>query len=428
MSSPLRASHACWLFCCAALATSFGQATADDAAAAKSVPPAVTVELWALEVAVDKLRGFGIDENSPLGLPAGGLSELLASTDKARQFEDRAPGGLVALFPYLKSKGLARVVAHLKLIVPSGQTGTIQTDDLKFEATSLVQDSGRIRVAYQVHHTEPLPPARRKLALGTKIPPETRTVDYSGLMVELDPGKTTLALGTDGWVALGPEPPTSLPIVFICASSAASSEPTATAAIVSTQAAPAADQPAPALQALTIKLKVVAVNSDKLKQLGYKWSPGAPPGDKQFSAEPFVLLSKGKPIPTDQLEGVLESLHQKGLVRIIADPTLVTLDGRPASLHLGTAQVDMVPHLLPSGRVKFECRLKTAESAERTVDTELELGKTGLLRNTPIDPRVAPRPPETETLILARVDLLKPGQTSKTAGRPGKGAARGLAR
>ena len=104
---------------------------------------------------------------------------------------------------------------------------------------------------------------------------------------------------------------------------------------------------------------------------------------------------------------------------MIAEPTLVTLDGRPASLVVGPTQLDMVPILLGSGRVKLECRLKTGDSPELLASEELDLGKMCLVRDAKLhDPRQSPQSPGTELLVLARVDLLKSGQIPNIVGPP----------
>jgi Flp pilus assembly secretin CpaC len=177
--------------------------------------------------------------------------------------------------------------------------------------------------------------------------------------------------------------------------------------------------PKPAPKRLLIELKVIEVNLDKMKKLGFEWSRLTTDGSKQFSAEQLVPLIKDHAIPADQFDGFLRALHHNGLARVIAEPTLITLDGRPASLVVGPTRLDVVPIVLASGRVKLECRLKTSELAEITTDREMELGKRCLLRNTQMhDPRLGLPSPQTEIVVLASVDLAKSGQISKVIAQP----------
>jgi hypothetical protein len=172
----------------------------------------------------------------------------------------------------------------------------------------------------------------------------------------------------------------------------------------------------PDLKPLTIQLTVVEVNEAKLKRLGFEWTQLSPEDPQQFSVDSIAPLRNGQRMSADQLNGFLRSLQQSGLARVLAEPTLITLDGRPAVFNSGPTSVEFVPSLLDDGRVKLTCRLKTGDSLDVTADDELNLGKLCLVRNARI--RRPGQSPGTEMLFLARVDLLKSGEIPNIAGPP----------
>ena len=165
---------------------------------------------------------------------------------------------------------------------------------------------------------------------------------------------------------------------------------------------------------LLVELHVFEVNVSKVKHLGFDWSHIARDGVKRNSIDEFVQ-SLNEAGQVDQLPGFLTSLQQNGLARAVARPTLATLDGRPASLEVGSTKLDVVPIVLGSGQVRLECKIEVAAPTNERGSpfrfdsaAELELGKTsvvGRCRNS--SPAANGKTQETETLVLARVDLLK---------------------
>ena len=180
---------------------------------------------------------------------------------------------------------------------------------------------------------------------------------------------------------------------------------------------------------LQVQLKVIEVQTDKLKNLGFSWTHVASEGKVESFANFLDSLKKAQSV--DELNGFLEALAQNGLARVQAEPTISTLNGRPASLRTGGTRLDMVPILLANGDVRLECRLEidaTPVATKRTsakpdaekpatpfqldTATELAVGKTtviGHARNR--NPAAESRSRETETVVLARVDLLNSVQT-----------------
>ena len=181
------------------------------------------------------------------------------------------------------------------------------------------------------------------------------------------------------------------------------------------------------VQQVALHVKVMEVSRTKLRRLGLDWI---------FTGENFdIIQGTGSIIghetikfsvfgDASQFIGYLEALRQDDLVKLLAEPTLVTMTGRPASFNsggsfpilvpngLGTVgiefkeygtRVDFVPIVLGNGNIRLEVRPSVSELddsrgievngvtvpgvTDRTVETSVEMkaGQTlalaGLIQN-----------------------------------------------
>jgi len=196
----------------------------------------------------------------------------------------------------------------------------------------------------------------------------------------------------------------------------------------------------PAAQApkkIVVELKVVEINTTKMQRLGFDWQQLTPDGVKRDSINPLGLRVDDGGVVADGFSGFLEALRQNELARILAEPTLVTLDGRPASFEVGGqiasefvgTRLEVCPVALENGHVRLDYRIEIAESKSQSgssvtrlepsqkaahlkldSSSEFELGKMRLVgRFRSSVPFAAGKLQETETLVLARVDLVKAG-------------------
>jgi hypothetical protein len=373
----------------------------------------VKIELWMFELDVAKLRRLDLTSEQ---LDADGQSRSIKIIDA---FEGKAndapilqkPDQLLAL---LRSIGVARVLFEPALATTSGRKASFDIGRSKLTATPTVLESGHIRLDILAEYNEPMP------AIGRRNPPSNKqwVVDTS---MELEPGKTVLPLplGKRNTIYPNGKPasPPRMPFVLVRATlenpTGQQPAPLAATSVVDREI-PAASN----AKSLTVHLKVVEVNRDKLKKLGMKWSQLTPESQKEVSIDSIdSLVHDG--FPAHQLNGFLKSLQQNGLARVIAEPTLITLDGRPAEFTAGQTTIEFVPILLASDRVKLECRLKTGDAPHLLSAAELDLGQLSLLRNVKLDDvRHSRQLPGTETLVLASVDFLKSGEIPSIAGRP----------
>jgi hypothetical protein len=182
---------------------------------------------------------------------------------------------------------------------------------------------------------------------------------------------------------------------------------------------------------LVVEVKVVELNLDKIRRLGFDWAQLAPDGgEKKYD----IIQILNREVPAGEgFSGFLDALAKNGLARTLAEPTIVTLDGRPASFDMnGMTKLDIVPIVRGDGRVHFECRLEIREPViedDRIIEAKttarppivkldaanlLELGKCSLLsrartKQTGSDGKTS----EIETLVLVRVDKFESSRLAK---------------
>jgi type II secretory pathway component GspD/PulD (secretin) len=175
------------------------------------------------------------------------------------------------------------------------------------------------------------------------------------------------------------------------------------------------DDNAQAPQSLAIQMTLVRVNATKFKNLGFIWSQLLPDGRQSESSDLTSLVTASE--APEKLAGFLEALRQNSLATVLAEPTIVTLDGRTASLKVGGTQLDVVPIVRGDGRVHLECRLeyeyengcdpvtKAPSKAQLVADSSviLPLGKTFVLGHSPSSESKDGTVTEYHTIVLATV-------------------------
>lgn len=160
------------------------------------------------------------------------------------------------------------------------------------------------------------------------------------------------------------------------------------------------------VQQVCLHVKVMEVSRTKLRSLGMDWA--------YFTGNDFVINSAGGLISavasgafgaagegldtvqfgiidgTNQFNGFIDALRQNNVIKVLAEPTLVTVSGRPASFNEGGefpiivpqslgvqtvefkqfgTRVDFVPIVLGNGNIRLEVRPQVSEIDEsRGVD------------------------------------------------------------
>jgi hypothetical protein len=175
-------------------------------------------------------------------------------------------------------------------------------------------------------------------------------------------------------------------------------------------------EPVAAPKKLVVRLKVVEVDVSKLKALGFDWSRITVDG-RQESVDIQAALSRPH---APELVGFLTALEQNSLARKLTEPTLITLDGRPASLAVGNTQIDVVPIVRGDGRVMLEYRLEIAAApptaGTRQISsapllrldaaTDVALGKMVTLGHGRTTKITNGKTTETQLIVLAQVDAV----------------------
>src|SRR5262249_17499364 len=149
--------------------------------------------------------------------------------------------------------------------------------------------------------------------IGRPNPPGNKQWVVDTSMI-LEPGKTVMPLPLGQAITIHPngKPASPPPVPFVLIRTRLEKPageqpmpPAASAGVVDREISASS-----IVKALTVHLKVVAVNRDKLNKLGFQGSQLVP---KSFESTEF-----------------LKSPQQNRLARVVAEPTLITLDGRPA--------------------------------------------------------------------------------------------------
>lgn len=143
-----------------------------------------------------------------------------------------------------------------------------------------------------------------------------------------------------------------------------------------------------------VHVRMVEVSRSKLRKLGFDFSTvvsgpvelasGDLAGSQPFQ---FGVVDDGDPALA-----LLDALRKDGLSRVLAEPTLVTVSGRPAHVNVGGevpapvrqpdgtlaiefreygTRIDLVPIVLGKGRMRLEVRVRVSEiDPSRTVEVE----------------------------------------------------------
>ena len=229
-----------------------------------------------------------------------------------------------------------------------------------------------------------------------------------------------------------------------------------------------------------LHVKIMEVSRTKLRQLGFDFAKINGSGNFVSQVSGLISSISGGSMttggaPTVQFNighsgsaffGVLNALRQDGLAKILSEPTLAAISGRPAHFNVGGQYyyqlnggitgpstsfvnygtiVDMVPIILGNGRIRLEVRAEVSEIDKsltvvggppslkiRTVETgvEMKAGQTlaiaGLVQNT-VDSQNSGLPwiseipyigvpfrnvneqiNEVETLIMVTPELIEP--------------------
>jgi hypothetical protein len=164
---------------------------------------------------------------------------------------------------------------------------------------------------------------------------------------------------------------------------------------------------------IVLKLKIADVDQKDWAQVAKVLVPADRARIGQWP-EPTLLAGR--------MEG-LEALERKKLLRVTAEPSVVTLAGRPAHVQLGDAgsvlTIDAVPELTASGTIRTEIRIRemkrdASDSQVFEVDTGLETqpGQTAVFCDGPLGDEA-----ESQRLILLTAEVVDASSPASSARR-----------
>lgn len=96
-------------------------------------------------------------------------------------------------------------------------------------------------------------------------------------------------------------------------------------------------------QQVLIELKLVELSRTKMRALGFDFAD-LDGGDFQVAGQDEDTFRLQVVDGTPRILDILESLQKHGVAKTLAEPTLVTVSGRPAAFHVGGEVPAIVPH------------------------------------------------------------------------------------
>ena len=203
------------------------------------------------------------------------------------------------------------------------------------------------------------------------------------------------------------------------------------------------------VQQVLLKVKIMEVSRTKLRRLGVDWALTS--GSNGFAVQSVsgLIANQGGNIRdlvttggetfafgivdgADQFSGVLEALQQRNVAKILAEPNIIAISGRPAQFNsggeipilipqsLGTTtiefkkfgtQVDFLPIVLGDGRIRLEVRPRIS-SLDDSIGIELTDIRVPGLRTREVDTAVEMRAGQTFALaglIEERAEAINSG-------------------
>lgn len=138
-------------------------------------------------------------------------------------------------------------------------------------------------------------------------------------------------------------------------------------------------EPAAAKALVEVKFRVVEVSTTKLRSAGFDW---------------HAISGRESLLEPPQFGKFLAALAENNLARTVAEPSIATLSGRPASLKVASRTLEVTPTVLENDRIRLEYRIATqipasegpspraATPFESASTTELKSGEAHLLSET----------------------------------------------
>jgi len=127
-------------------------------------------------------------------------------------------------------------------------------------------------------------------------------------------------------------------------------------------------------QQVLVEVEVLQISQTKMRELGFDLTWGtSDKSDTHSSPGPSSILPADSPA-----FDLLDTLVEKGIARRMANPSVVTVSGRPAHVNVGYekggepfgTKIDLVPFVQAEGRIRCELRTRVAIEQVESLGTE----------------------------------------------------------
>jgi Flp pilus assembly secretin CpaC len=176
---------------------------------------------------------------------------------------------------------------------------------------------------------------------------------------------------------------------------------------------------------VTVHVKIMELQSSKMRRLGFDFQTADGLSLERLAGKTLVQLG--------EFNGLIQALQQQCLVKMLAESTLITVSGRPATFQSGGefpvvvpqsqgnqaveyrqfgTRLDCLAEILDSGRIRLELRSSVSElDSSRSV--MIQATSVPGLHTRSIDTAVEMK--AGETLVLSGLRQARPGDTADSA-------------
>ncbi len=175
-------------------------------------------------------------------------------------------------------------------------------------------------------------------------------------------------------------------------------------------------------QAVTIHVTMMELQVTKMRELGFDFQTADGTGLKQITGN--------SPVKLEAINGLITALRQNNLIKVLAEPTLVTVSGRPASFQSGGEFPIVVPQSMGTQSVEYrqfgtrlDCVAKVLDNGRIRLELRSSVSELDTSRSVTIQERTVPglrtRSVDTafemdagQTMVLSGLSQKRPNQTS----------------
>ena len=171
-------------------------------------------------------------------------------------------------------------------------------------------------------------------------------------------------------------------------------------------------------QAVVLQVKIMELQVSKMRELGLDFQTAEGIGFQQLTGGPLIKL--------EVINGLIEALRKHELVKVLAEPSLVTVSGRPATFQSGGEFPITVPQSLGTQTVEYrqfgtrlDCLVDELDNGRirlelRATVSEIDTSRSVMIQHTSV-PGLRTRQIDTAVELDAGQTIVLSGMTQARA-------------